>query len=150
MFAISVYSDFVTILLAAAMSVVGYAGYTAAVQFNVAPVPANAVAALLAAVLTTLIVRRTHVPGFGVITGALIPLVPGLLIYTGLLQLMGTVPGDGDPGHGGRTLLLALGVAVAIGAGASLGIFLGRPLADTVRRITFLGRRRAAMAAEES
>jgi hypothetical protein len=68
--------------------------------------------------------------------------VPGLTIYRGLLQLVGTEPGTGDAGGGVSTLLLALGVALSIGAGASLGIFLGRPLADTVRRITF--RRKAA------
>ena len=51
----------------------------------------------------------------------------------------------GDPDSGGSTLLLALGVAIAIGAGSSLGTYLGRPLADTVRRITFLRRRNYAL-----
>jgi uncharacterized membrane protein YjjB (DUF3815 family) len=110
-------------------------------QLNVAVVPANTVAALVAAALTTLIVRRTHVPGFGVITASLLPLVPGLAIYRGLLQLVGTKPDTGDPGQGASTLLLALAVAVSIGAGASLGIYLGRPLADTLRRVTFRARR---------
>ena len=54
---------------------------------------ADTAGALLAAVLTTLIVRRTHVPGFGLITAALLPLVPGLALYHGLLQLVGTTPG---------------------------------------------------------
>jgi hypothetical protein len=49
-----------------------------------------------------------------------------------------------DPAAGGSALLTALSVAVGIGAGASLGTFLGRPIADTVRRITFW--RRAAEA----
>ena len=78
---------------------------------------------------------------FAVVTGALLPLVPGLAIYQGLLQMVGTEPGLGDPTAGGGTLLVALGVAISIGAGASLGIFLGRPLVDTVRRITFRRRR---------
>ncbi|HEY7226390.1 MAG TPA: threonine/serine exporter family protein [Micromonosporaceae bacterium] len=141
LFAISVYSDAVTILLCSAMALVSWAGYTVANQLNVAVVPANTVAALVAAALTTLIVRRTHVPGFGVITASLLPLVPGLAIYRGLLQLVGTKPDTGDPGQGASTLLLALAVAVSIGAGASLGIYLGRPLADTLRRVTFRARR---------
>ena len=86
---------------------------------------ANTVGALLAAVLTTLIVRRTHVPGFGLISAALLPLAPGLTLYHGLLQLVGTAPGTADAAAGGATLLRALGVAVGIGAGASLGTFLG-------------------------
>jgi uncharacterized membrane protein YjjB (DUF3815 family) len=137
MFAVSVYSDLVTILLCAAMALIGWGAYLAALRLDFAAAPANTIAALAAAALTTLLVRRTHVPGFGVITAALLPLVPGLAIYRGLLQLVGTGPGTGNPDAGAATLLLALGIALSIGAGASLGIFLGRPLVDTVRRITF-------------
>lgn len=141
MFAISVYADLVTIVLCGAMAVVAWGGYVTAEHLHISSVPANTAAALFAAVVTTLLVRRTHVPGFGVVTAALLPLVPGLAIYTGLLQVVGTGAGEGDPSSGGSTLLLALGVAIAIGAGASLGNYFGRPLADTVRRITFLRRR---------
>lgn len=144
MYAISVYADVVTILLSATMALVGWAAFTEAVRLDVATVPANTIAALIPAVLTALIVRRTQVPGFGLITAAVLPLVPGLAIYRGLLQLVGTEPGSGDPSAAGSTLLLALGVAVGIGAGASLGTYLGRPIAATVRRITFRSRRRAA------
>jgi uncharacterized membrane protein YjjP (DUF1212 family) len=142
MYAISVYADLVTILLSATMALVGWAVYTEAVRLEVATVPANALAALIPAVLTALIVRRTQVPGFGLITAAVLPLVPGLAIYRGLLQLVGTEPGSGDPSTAGSTLLLALGIAVGIGAGASLGTYLGRPIAGTLRRITFGSRRR--------
>lgn len=141
MFALSVYADLVTILVCSAMAMVSWAGYLAALELNFASVPANTVASLISAVLATLIVRRTHMPRFGVITASLLPLVPGLLIYQGLLQFVGTEPDLGDPSTGAGTLLHALGVAVSIGAGSSLGVFLGRPLVDTVRRITF--RRRA-------
>jgi hypothetical protein len=50
-----------------------------------------------------------------------------------LLQLVGTGPDNGDPATGGATLLHAGSIAVGIGAGASLGIFLGRPIVDQVR-----------------
>jgi uncharacterized membrane protein YjjP (DUF1212 family) len=142
MYAISVYADLVTILLSATMALIGWAVFTEAVRLEVATVPANALAALIPAVLTALIVRRTQVPGFGLITAAVLPLVPGLAIYRGLLQLVGPEPGSGDPSAAGSTLLLALGIAVGIGAGASLGTYLGRPIAATVRRITFRSRRR--------
>jgi len=135
-YALSVYADFVTMILSGAMALVSLASYLGALRLNFEAVPANTVAALVAAVITTLIVRRTHVPGFAVVTASLLPLVPGLAIYQGLLQIVGPEPRLGDPQTGAGTLALALGVAISIGAGASLGIFLGRPLVDTVRRIT--------------
>jgi uncharacterized membrane protein YjjP (DUF1212 family) len=141
MFAISAYADAVTIALSAAISLIGWAVYSEALQLGLAAVPANTVAALVAALLISVIVRRTQVPGFGLVTAALLPLVPGLAIYRGLLQLVGTEPGAGNASTGGATLLLALGVALGIGGGASLGTYLGRPLAATVRRITFRSRR---------
>jgi uncharacterized membrane protein YjjP (DUF1212 family) len=139
-FAVSVYADFVTILLSATMAIIGWAGFVEARGLGLDVVPADTVAALLGAAVTTLIVRRTHMPGFGLVTAALLALTPGLSLYQGLLELV--TPGSVDTAAGGSALLTALGVAVGIGAGASLGIFLGRPLADTVRRITFW--RRAA------
>jgi uncharacterized membrane protein YjjP (DUF1212 family) len=133
-FSLSAYADTVTVLLAAGMGLVAWLGFTSVMHVGGGEVVANTVGALMAAVLTTLIVRRTHVPGFGLITAALLPLVPGLTLYHGLLQVVGTAPGAGNPAAGAATLLHALGVAVGIGAGASLGIFLGRPFADQLRR----------------
>ena len=130
------------------MALIGWAGYFTALRLDFAVIPANMVAALLTAVLTTLVLRRRHLPAWGIITAALLPLVPGMAIYRGLLQLVGTNPDAANPNEGSLTLLLALGVAIAIGAGASLGIYLGRPLADTVRRITFRGRRRGSEATD--
>jgi uncharacterized membrane protein YjjP (DUF1212 family) len=133
-YCLSAYADLVTIVLAAGMGLVAWLGFTSTMRIGAGEVVADTVGALLAAVLTTVIVRRTHVPGFGLITAALLPLVPGLTLYHGLLQLVGTGPGAADPAAGASTLLHALGVAVGIGAGASLGIFLGRPFADQLRR----------------
>ena len=146
MYAIYVYADPLTIVFCAMMALIGWVGYETALRLHLAAVPANTVAALLAAVVTSLIVRRSHsLPAFGLVTAALVPLVPGLAIYRGLLQVVGPQPGTENPAEGSATLLQALGVALGIGAGATLGIYLGRPLADTVRRITFFGRRRTAL-----
>ncbi len=136
LFALSAYADIVTIFLAAAMALVGWLGYTSMTQVGVGEVLADTVGALVAAALTTLIVRRTHVPGFGLISAALLPLVPGLSLYQGLLQMVGPAPGAADRAGGEATLLLALGVAVGIAAGASLGTYLGRPVADQLRLMT--------------
>jgi uncharacterized membrane protein YjjP (DUF1212 family) len=141
-FAISAYADAVTILLAASASALGWLAFTTTFQLGAGDVLANAAGALLAALITTLLVRRTSVPGFGLISAALLPLVPGLALYNGLLQLVGPAADQADPAGGASTLLRALGVALGIGAGASLGTFLGRPIVDQLRRIPFPSRRR--------
>jgi uncharacterized membrane protein YjjB (DUF3815 family) len=141
-YAVWAYADAVTILLAAAMSALGWLTFTAAVRAGAGVLLADAAGALVAALITTLLVRRTSVPGFGLISAALLPLVPGLALYNGLLQLIGPSTAQADPAGGASTLLLALGVALAIGAGASLGTFLGRPIVEQLRRIPFPTRRR--------
>jgi uncharacterized membrane protein YjjP (DUF1212 family) len=141
-FAVSVYADFVTILLSATMALIGWAGFIGARELGFIDVAADTIAALVGAAVTTLIVRRAHMPGFGLVTAALLALTPGLPLYLGLRQLVDSALSDsalglGDSSGGSAALLKALAVAVGIGAGASLGIFLGRPIVDTVRRITF-------------
>ncbi len=134
-FALCAYADAITIALSAAMGLLGWAGYTATIQAGAGDVAANTVGALVAALTATLIVRRTKVPGFALISAALLPLVPGLSLYNGLIEVVGTTPGSADTAKGAHTLLLALAVALGIAAGASLGTFLGRPIADQMRRI---------------
>jgi hypothetical protein len=58
-----VYADAVTILLAVGMALVAWLGLHVDGGHRVGEVVGDTVGALLAAVLTTLIVRRTHVPG---------------------------------------------------------------------------------------
>lgn len=140
-FALWAYADAITIVLAAVMALLGWLTYTTMRELNAGDILANATGALVAALVTTLLVRRTSVPGFGLISAALLPLVPGLALYNGLLQLVGPSPDTADAAAGGSTLLLAFGVALGIGAGASLGTYLGRPIAEQLRRIPFPRRR---------
>jgi uncharacterized membrane protein YjjP (DUF1212 family) len=141
-YAIWAYADGVTIVLAAVISTVGWVAYSATFGLGAGEVLANAAGALLAALITTLLVRRTSVPGFALISAALLPLVPGLALYNGLLQVVGPATDQADPAGGADSLLRALGVALGIGAGASLGTFLGRPIIEQLRRIPFPSRRR--------
>jgi uncharacterized membrane protein YjjP (DUF1212 family) len=140
LFALAAYADPLTIGLAVGMALAGWFAFTSVTRVSGGEVLADTVGALTAAVLTALIVRRTHVPGFGLISAALLPLVPGLALYRGLLQLVGTGPGTANPTGGAAGLLHALAIAVGIGAGASLGTYLGRPIVNQLRRITFRNR----------
>jgi uncharacterized membrane protein YjjP (DUF1212 family) len=146
LFALWAYADLVTIGLSAATGVLGWAGYTAMIHGGSSEVPANAVGALAAALVATLIVRRTNIPGFALVSAALLPLVPGLSLYNGLLETVGTSSAPADTVAGSSTLALAVSVALGIAAGASLGTYLGRPLADQMRRIRTHTRRRRQIA----
>ena len=134
-FAVWAYADLATIALAVVMGLLGWAGYTATAAIGAGEVLANAVGALTAAFAATLVIRRSSIPGFALISAALLPLVPGLLLYNGLLQLVGTVPGSGDAAAGAATLFVAVSVALGIASGATLGTYLGRPIANQLRRI---------------
>jgi uncharacterized membrane protein YjjP (DUF1212 family) len=134
-FALWAYADLATVGLAGAMGLLGWAGYTSMIYIGADEVPANTVGAFVAALASTLLIRRSSIPGFGLVSAALLPLVPGLALYNGLLQVVGTSPETANPSAGGSTLLLALGVALGIAAGATLGTYLGRPIADQLRRI---------------
>ena len=134
-FAVWAYADLATIALAVVMGLLGWTGYTATAAIGAGEVPANAIGALTAAFAATLVIRRSSIPSFALISAALLPLVPGLSLYNGLLQLVGTMPGRGDPAAGAATLFVAVSVALGIASGATLGTYLGRPIASQLRRI---------------
>ena len=148
-FALWAYADLATIALAGAMGLLGWAGYALMIYVGANEVPANTTGAFVAALASTLLIRRTSIPGFGLVSAALLPLVPGLALYNGLLQVVGTPSETANPSAGGSTLLLALGVALGLAAGATLGTYLGRPIADQLRRIPLRPRRgRSTLSAE--
>jgi uncharacterized membrane protein YjjB (DUF3815 family) len=149
-FALSAYAGLVTVVLAGLMGALGWAGYLGMVALGFAEVPANAAGALLAAFVATIVARRSHTPGFALIAAAILPLVPGLSLFTGLLQAVGTLGQPGDLAASGVTLLQALGVAVGIAAGATLGTYLGRPVKEQLRRIRNLPRPRPQSMREKS
>jgi uncharacterized membrane protein YjjB (DUF3815 family) len=100
--------------------------------------------------VATVVARRSRTPGFALIAAAILPLVPGLSLFTGLLQAVGTLGKPGDLAASGVTLLQALGVAVGIAAGATLGTYLGRPVKEQLRRIRNLPRPRPRSIREKS
>jgi uncharacterized membrane protein YjjP (DUF1212 family) len=134
-FALWAYADLATIGLAGAMGLLGWAGYALMIYVGANEIPANTIGAFVAALASTLLIRRSSIPGFGLVSAALLPLVPGLALYNGLLQVVGTPSEAANPGAGGATLFLAFGVALGLAAGATLGTYLGRPIADQLRRI---------------
>lgn len=91
-------------------------------------VPASGIAALFIGVSAAIISRFWRTPSVGIISGGIVPLVPGLTLYTGLMQVIQFPPGDPGFPRGIGTLFTALALALTIAAGASLGSMVGRPL----------------------
>jgi uncharacterized membrane protein YjjB (DUF3815 family) len=83
-----------------------------------------------------LIAYNLHVPSVAVTTAAIVPLVPGVAVFQGLLEMIHT---DGSPGAivgAGSSLVLAAVIGVALASGASLGLYLGTPVRATLESVT--------------
>jgi uncharacterized membrane protein YjjP (DUF1212 family) len=134
-FAVYCFADVATAVLTAVVGLIGYGVYAALVDAGTSEIVSNTTAALAVGGLATLLVRGTDAPGFGMESGALLPLVPGLALLNGLLEMTGGDPANPAIVAGGRSLFLALLVALGIAAGATLGTYLGRPVNDQLRRL---------------
>ncbi len=86
---------------------------------------ASAVAAFVVGFPAQLVARRLGVPGLVVTTAAILPLVPGRLVYQGIFQVVSN-PSTSGLSEGLATLLEAFQVGVALAAGVSLGLSLAR------------------------
>lgn len=80
---------------------------------------AAGVGALCIGVSASLVRRRLDVPVAALVSGAIAPLLPGLLLYRGLYGLLSPL-GDTSPGSG-RVLGEAAAVAIALAVGVSAG-----------------------------
>ena len=134
-FAIYCYADLGTIALTTSVALVGWSFYIALADAGASEIASNAAGALVVGFCATIIVRTTNAPGFGMESGGLLPLVPGLTLLNGLLQMVGQ--GSDNPAivQGGKTLFVGILVALGIAAGATLGTYLGRPVNEQVRRM---------------
>lgn len=95
---------------------------------GIAIIPATGVASAFVGLVAQLFSRKWKTPSSGIISAGIVPLVPGLGLYLGLMQLVNYPPGNVLFFRGIATLFTAIGTALAIAAGASFGSLLGRPL----------------------
>lgn len=90
-------------------------------------VPASGIAAAVVGALAKLLSRIWRTPASGTTAAGIVPLVPGLSLYTALMQLVNYPPGDPLFSKGIGTLFTAIAIALAIAAGASFGNIIARP-----------------------
>mgnify|MGYP000296942288 CR=1 FL=1 len=122
-FALSNNSRPVGLLITGASGLLGYYVLLAVSELGLIIIPANAVAGFTVGFTATVVSRLTRIPSQAIIDAGIVPLVPGLTLYNGLMALVA------NPAAVDGTLLLmrAILIAVAIAAGASFGVLIGRP-----------------------
>lgn len=99
-----------------------------ATQLDISTVVGSGVAAGIVGLAATLFSRSWKTPSVGIVTAGILPLVPGLALMIGLMQLGEYPPSDPRFMDGVTTLFTALSTALAIAVGATFGSMLGRPL----------------------
>ncbi|HCH35020.1 TPA: hypothetical protein DEW05_05880 [Candidatus Saccharibacteria bacterium] len=116
----------------AGIGIIGGAGlflmWNAVNTLGISVVPASGIAAAFIGIIAAFISRFWHTPSVGIIAGSIVPLVPGLMLYNGLMQLINYPPGDPEFFRALGTLFTAATTALAIAAGASFGGMIGRPI----------------------
>lgn len=100
----------------------------ASTNLGISLIPASGVAAFYVGLAASLLSRLWRTPSSGIIACGILPLVPGVLLYNGLMQLASYPPGNPLFVSGIGSLFSTVGAALAIAIGASLGSLLGRPL----------------------
>lgn len=108
---------------------ISWGSYVELRQLELPAAPATAIAATVVGALGTAYARGRRVPALVCVTPCIAPLMPGTLMYRGMLELTG-----GDTGQGALILVEALATALAIGAGVYIGAELLR-LVRPARRI---------------
>ena len=137
LWAISNFANATTIAVTAGVTALSWTAFWVVLHLGLSSVVGSFVGPMIGALAVTILVRRWwQIPAFGVINGMGIPFVPGLSLYLGLIQMVGSNATGADPSRGGATLGTAAAIALAIAGGASLGVFLGRPFSEKLTVIS--------------
>lgn len=90
-------------------------------------IASSGVAAAFVGLAATVFLQVFHVPTIATINAGIIPLVPGLTLYGGLIYVAQSTPNTTEFDTGVMLLLRAVLIAVVVAAGATFGNMIGRP-----------------------
>ena len=96
---------------------------------------ASAVAAAVVGLMATFVSRFWRFPSMAIIGAGIVPLVPGLSLYNGLMGVVEHPPSDPEFMYAMALLARAVMIGFAVAAGATLGNIIGRPLRRRVARL---------------
>lgn len=141
-FAASAYARPRAVVVAAAAGGLGWVVLVGAGRLGLGAAIASALAAGVVGGLAQFLADRLRVPALAVSVSGIVPLLPGLMLYRAMFELV--EPAVPDPVQGFTTLLGAAGVGLGLAAGVSLGTFVARPLRSEVDRWNRRALRRAS------
>lgn len=95
-------------------------------DFNI--VVACGIAGTVVGLMATFVSRFWRIPSLAIIAAGIVPLVPGLSLYNGLMGIIDHPPSDAGFMMALTVLLRAVMIGFAVAAGATLGNIIGRPL----------------------
>ena len=125
-----------TIFVSGILGGVTMIGFAVATALGLDMATASGVGALASSFAGGVAAKRLHIPAIAVTTAAIIPLVPGVAIFRGLLGIVQAEGAFDGLVIGGNALVLAAITAVALAAGVSFGLYMATPVRDTLRRVT--------------
>lgn len=120
------------ILVSALLSAITIAGYTVGAGVGLNAAAASALGALVASFVGMLIAHNLHVPSVAVTTAAIVPLVPGVTVFQGLLEMVHSGGSTTGVVGAGGSLIDAAIIGIGLASGASLGLYLGTPVRATL------------------
>lgn len=116
----------------AALSLVAWVGFLLASAAGLDAAAASGIGAFAGSFLGIVVAHRLHVPSVAITTAAILPMVPGAAVFRGLLIVVDAGETPALLSSGFATLASAGVVGVSLAVGASLGIYLGRPVRATL------------------
>jgi uncharacterized membrane protein YjjB (DUF3815 family) len=132
-FAYGTYTPMRALIPIGVAGLLGQAVYQASIQWDIGPALSSGAAALVVGVVSYSLAGRVRVPPLVVIVAGIVPLLPGLTIYQGMLQLLNSSDVLGTLGL--STLLSAVSIGVALASGVILGEYVAQPLKREARRL---------------
>lgn len=117
-------------------------------SLDVGLIAASGVAAMVVGLAASILSRSLRIPTIAIMSAGIIPLVPGLTLYSALHYISQSAPNTADFDTGIALLLRALLIAVVVAAGVTFGSLLGRSARTRHVRLTnrlphrHLGRRK--------
>src|SRR5699024_5157514 len=127
-FALASYARLRSVLVASAAGGVGAVTYGLLRLAPAGQIVASVIAATLVGFAGGVLARRLKVTPLVVAVSGIAPLVPGLLTYRGLFQLLGDDPQV-------ATLMTAVAVGLALAAGVVLGEYLAQPVRTGIGKL---------------
>ena len=127
-FAMSNNTKLAGIITSAFLGVLGLFVMLSIADMNVDKVAASGIAAIVIGFVATIISRLARIPSIVSISVGIVPLVPGLTLYTGLMMVIQNPLDSSQFSEGSFLIFNAIMVGITMAAGASFGNILGRPL----------------------